>query len=86
MNKAVMLGLAIIAASGSGQMNNPDRSEDIAPARDGDIAIQQELCAARVAKTIEAYDIFIARHPQHELAEIARRERDQLLADAAKRR
>lgn len=47
----------------------------VPPARDGDIAIRQELCAARKAGTIAAYDLFIARHPDHPLAETARRER-----------
>ena len=50
----------------------------IAPARDGNIAIQQELDAARKAGTLEAYDLFIARHPHHPLADIARRERARL--------
>ena len=45
------------------------------PARDGNIAIQQELDAARRAGTLEAYDLFIARHPRHPLIETARRER-----------
>lgn len=50
------------------------------PARDGDIAIQEELCAARAKATVAAYDLFIARHPQHPLAEIARRERARIKA------
>ena len=50
----------------------------VAPARDGNIAIQEELDAARRAGTREAYDLFIARHPDHPLAEIARCERDRL--------
>lgn len=45
------------------------------PARDGNIAIQEELCAARAKGTAAAYDLFIARHPQHPLAEVARKER-----------
>jgi len=50
-------------------------TREIAPARDGDVAIREELCAARKAGTLAAYDLFIARHPGHRLAEIARRER-----------
>ena len=50
----------------------------IAPARDGNVAIRQELDAARKTGAVEAYDLFIARHPRHPLAEIARRERAQL--------
>jgi hypothetical protein len=47
-------------------------------ARDGNIAIAQELEAARRAGTVAAYDLFIARHPDHPLAETARREREAL--------
>ena len=46
------------------------------PPRDGNVAIQEELDGARRAGTIEAYDLFIARHPRHPLAETARRERE----------
>ncbi|MGZ8359752.1 MAG: hypothetical protein ACXWUX_04465 [Allosphingosinicella sp.] len=48
-------------------------------ARDGNVAIEQELDAARWAGTIAAYDLFIARHPDHPLAETARREREALI-------
>ena len=48
------------------------------PPRDGNIAIQQELDAARRAGTLEAYDLFIARHSQHPLAEKARLERQRI--------
>ena len=51
---------------------------EVPPARDGNIAIEQELCAARKAATREAYDLFIARHPQHPLADVAREERARL--------
>lgn len=46
-----------------------------APARDGDVAIRQELEMARKARTVAAYDLFIARHPRHPLNAVARRER-----------
>jgi len=49
----------------------------IAP-RDGNIAIQEELDRARRTGTIEAYDLFIARHPRHRLAAIAREERERI--------
>jgi hypothetical protein len=52
---------------------------EIAPARDGNIAIAEELEAARKAGTIAAYDLFIARHPGHPLAQIARAERERLV-------
>ena len=48
------------------------------PPRDGNIAIQEELDAARRAGTLEAYDLFIARHPGHPLMDTARRERDRI--------
>ena len=46
-----------------------------APARDGNVAIAEELCAARAKATVAAYDLFIARHPKHPLAATARQER-----------
>ena len=51
----------------------------IPPARDGNIAIQEELDAARKDGTVEAYDLFIARHPGHPLAAAARSERERLV-------
>lgn len=45
------------------------------PARDGNIAIKEELCSARAKATLAAYDLFIARHPNHPLAVTARKER-----------
>ena len=59
-------------------MGEPPRSTDQPRPRDGDIAIREELEAARRAGTIEAYDLFLARHPDHPLAEQARRERAEL--------
>jgi len=53
----------------------PRRSTDQPRPRDGDVAIRQELAVARRANTLAAYDLFIARHPGHPLAEVARRER-----------
>lgn len=50
----------------------------VPPARDGDVAIAQELEAARKSRSITAYDLFIERHPDHRLVDIARRERDRL--------
>jgi hypothetical protein len=55
-------------------------------ARDGDIAIQEELDAARRAATIEAYDLFIARHPDHPLAGVASGERQRLIDRTNERR
>ncbi len=60
--------------------SHPRRSTDLPPPRDGNIAIQEELDAARRERTVAAYDLFIERHPGHPLAEIARRERAALPA------
>jgi hypothetical protein len=54
-------------------------AETVPPARDGNVAIQEELTAARRKATVEAYDLFIARHPCHPLAEQAKAERLRLL-------
>ena len=61
-------------------MSDGSGSADVPPARDGNIAIAEELCAARARGTAEAYDLFLARHPQHPLAVQARRERAALAA------
>ena len=50
-----------------------------APARDGNIAIAGELCAARAKVTVAVYDLFIARHSQHPLAATARKERARII-------
>ncbi|MCB8820890.1 hypothetical protein [Microvirga rosea] len=57
--------------------NLEDRTS-AAPARNGNVAVQEELDAARQAGTVEAYDLFLARHPDHPLAERARRELERL--------
>jgi hypothetical protein len=59
-------------------MAQTQHSPAIPPARDGNVAIQEELEAARRARTREAYDLFIARHPDHPLARTAREERTRL--------
>jgi hypothetical protein len=51
-----------------------------APARDGNVAIREELETARLVRTVAAYDLFIARHPRHPLSGAARREREALRA------
>jgi hypothetical protein len=61
--------------------SGPASSAPAAPARDGNIAIREELDAARKVGTVEAYDLFLARHPGHPLAETARLEREKLAAD-----
>jgi len=70
---------ALALAAAAGAWGAPMAEPPIAPARDGDIAIRQELDAARKAGNVAAYDLFIARHPDHPLAAVARRERERLI-------
>lgn len=44
-----------------------------APARDGNIAIQEEFDAAVNQNSIDALELFVLRHPEHPLAKDARR-------------
>ena len=77
------LALTLTGAACPGGGGMPQRDEKAAavpPARDGNIAIAQELDAARKAGTVEAYDLFIARHAEHPLAQVARAERERLLS------
>lgn len=78
MNVFVWLGVAAALAGPGSLMEREMEPPEIAPARDGNIAIKEELCAARKKGTIEAFDLFIARHPDHPLTDIARRERQRL--------
>lgn len=54
-------------------------------ARDPDIAVREELDAARKARTLAAYDLFLARHPAHALAKVACKERAILAGEASGR-
>ena len=67
---------AVACAPAAEREENPMPTSS--PPRDGNIAIQQELDAARRAGTLEAYDLFIARHPQHPLVQTAREERERI--------
>jgi hypothetical protein len=87
-----MIGFATIAALAAAlsttgwAMKDHHRTAGIAPARDGNIAIREELDAARRAQTLAAYDLFIARHPQHALIPVAREERHRLERRLRRRR
>jgi hypothetical protein len=81
--RATLLGLglavaALVVSEASAQDSPRPPSGSMAPARDGDVAIRQELAAARRAGTGRAYERFIARHGDHPLARIARKERARL--------
>jgi len=69
---------ALSAGVGSPSMAHV-HAAPIAPHRDGNIAVAEELEAARRKATVAAYDLFLARHPDHELARAARRERALIL-------
>jgi hypothetical protein len=58
-------------------MARPSHPPPLPPPLGGNAAAQ-ELAAARRAGTIEAYDLFLARHPADPLARTARRERRSL--------
>lgn len=76
-----LAGLATVAiAAKEAEMNTL-----LPRARDGNVAIQEELEAARRAATVAAYDLFIARHPGHPLEAVARREREVLARRGAAR-
>ncbi len=66
--------LALVAPTDDA-MSQDRRSTTLRPPRDGDVAVQEELDAARRAGTVAAYDLFLARHPRHRLAEPAQQER-----------
>jgi hypothetical protein len=74
-----LTALALPVATGSAEAEmtaTKSPAHDLPRARDGNVAIAQELDAARRAGTVAAYDLFLARHPSHALAEVARRERN----------
>jgi hypothetical protein len=79
-----LAGLALAGAGapeGAGMTGQPPpRSTGLPPPRDGDVAIREELDAARRAGTLAAYDLFLARHPGHKLVRTARRERAAIAA------
>ena len=86
----LLVGLVLPGARGSEgsdlSQRRPVRSTELPLPRDGDIAVREELDAARRAGTVEAYDLFIARHRDHPLARVARREREALIISPPKAR
>ena|ERR1043166_2457939 len=77
-SRALMI-LSWVAESAAASVTQPMHTTPLPPPRDGNVAVAEELAAARRAGTIAAYDLFIARHPAHSLAREARRERARLL-------
>ena len=78
---AAGLALAGGAVSGAAAMKKqrPGHTTVMPPPRDPDIAVREELDAARRAGTVAAYDLFLSRQGDHPLAAVARRERAALL-------
>jgi hypothetical protein len=85
---AILVAGLALAGSGAAAMKErrPQRSTELRPPGDGNIAVGDELDAARQAGTLAAYDLFIRRHSNHSLAAVARRERAALAAAAKARR
>lgn len=65
-------------SSESPKLAQTDRSEPLPLPRDPDIAVQEEFDAARARATVEAWELFLARHGNHRLAAEARKELQQL--------
>ena len=54
------------------------RSEPLPRPRDPEIAVREEYDLAKGRGTVEAFELFIARHPNHALVAEARRELERL--------
>lgn len=77
----MILWLALLLADGVTAVDvgtRPPSAAQMRKARDPNIAVREELDAARAKRTLAAYDLFIARHPDHPLALVARKERAKL--------
>ena len=75
---ALAATLAVGVSNGACPMSEPPRSAPAAPARAGDVAVQEELDAARATSSVAAYELFVARHPGHPLEAVARAELERL--------
>jgi hypothetical protein len=80
LKSALFVLTSVATGSHAADVNGPPRHTTNLPRpRDPNVAVQEELDAARAAGTVAAYDNFLARHGDHRLAVIARRERRALL-------
>ena len=90
MRRLAAIAILALTMSGAASLkgsdldNSPRRSTDLPRPRDPNLAVQAELDAARRAGTAEAYDLFLARHGGHPLADVAQRERT-LIQNAVRR-
>ena len=81
----IVLALTGAACAKAVEMSaNESEPPALRPEGDPNRAVRAELDAARRAGTPEAYDLFLARHPEHPLAEAARRERAAIAARRGK--
>ena len=68
---ALAASLVSCGLAAGGAVNRPDPPVQ-APARDPDIAVREEFEHAERVATAEAWQLFLARHPDHALAAIAK--------------
>lgn len=77
----IALALTGAACAQAAEMSaNGSDPPTLRPEGDPGRAVQAEFDLARHAGTLEAYDLFIARNPEHRLAEVARGERARIAA------
>lgn len=60
-------------------LQQPAHSPPLPPAREPDLAVEEEFQAAAAAGTVAAWDLFIARHPADRRIPQARTARARLL-------
>jgi hypothetical protein len=69
-------GKETVNAPNTAQISQPKMTSP--PARDPQLAVQEEFDAAMVASTSPAWDLFIARHPDNPLTARAKLERSKI--------
>lgn len=69
--------------SDSPKIAQTGRSEPLPLPRDPNLAVREEFDMARTQNTVEAWELFIARHGEHRLAAEARKELGKLKPDRA---
>jgi hypothetical protein len=74
----MLLWLSLLAAVEAAPQARNEAAMEVPPARPGDVAIMEELQAARASRRVADYELFIARHPSHPLARVARAELEAL--------
>lgn len=71
---------AALIEQGTKVSNPPTPASTLPPARDPQIAVQEEFDAAKINGTVEAWDLFLARHNDNPLTLSATQERDRLVS------